>query len=393
MKRVLNLCLLIFCLTIATQPLYAQEGDEPTSLGPATRFAHLTTADGLANAHVEVIFQDSRGFMWFGTRDGLSRYDGYHFSAYRHNPDDPNSLSGNGQAIANGDTSPSAADDTDFGVLTLWQILSHTFIISSDGELDLTLGSLGLDEGTHFTMTQPASTTLQPGQSAAFTLTFDPQSVGTFSDTVTLANNDPDENPFTFVISGTGNCPASIYVDRDANGNRDGTSWTDAYTDLQDGLTVAPLCTPIEIWVASGVYTPGLSQSDTFTLTSGIALYGGFVATETLRSQRNYTDNLTILSGDISGDDTIDSNGVVTSTDNISGSNSYHVVWADGVNGDPITETTVLDGFTITAGQANGSGDNGNGGGFYCDGQGSGNECSPGLSNITFSGNYAFISN
>ncbi len=103
MQRVLKLCLLlfIFCLTIAAQPTYAQEGDTPspdgapTPLSPTTRFTHLTTTDGLANAHVEVIFQDSQGFMWFGTRDGLSRYDGYNFITYRHDPDDPNSLSGN----------------------------------------------------------------------------------------------------------------------------------------------------------------------------------------------------------------------------------------------------------------------------------------------------------
>jgi hypothetical protein len=96
MKRILKLCLLIFFLIIAAQPTYAQEGDAPSKdntppedggpipFVPATRFAHLTTSDGLANAHVEVIFQDSQGFMWFGTHDGLSRYDGYHFTTYRN---------------------------------------------------------------------------------------------------------------------------------------------------------------------------------------------------------------------------------------------------------------------------------------------------------------------
>ena len=87
---------LLLYFTILTPITYAQGGDSPppSGLEPTLRFAHLTTADGLANAHVEVIFQDSRGFMWFGTRDGLSRYDGYHFTTYRHNPDNPNSLRG-----------------------------------------------------------------------------------------------------------------------------------------------------------------------------------------------------------------------------------------------------------------------------------------------------------
>jgi two-component system sensor histidine kinase ChiS len=98
MKQIFKLCwLFVLCYwTITAQTAYAQEGDEPAPLTPTTRFDHLTTADGLADSHVEVIFQDSQGFIWFGTNDGLSRYDGYHFTNYRHEPDNPNSLAGNG---------------------------------------------------------------------------------------------------------------------------------------------------------------------------------------------------------------------------------------------------------------------------------------------------------
>ena len=42
---------------------------------------------------MHVILQDSRGFMWFGTEDGLNRYDGYTFKIYKPDPDEPNSLS------------------------------------------------------------------------------------------------------------------------------------------------------------------------------------------------------------------------------------------------------------------------------------------------------------
>lgn len=67
-------------------------------------------------------------------------------------------------------------------------------------------------------------------------------------------------------------------------------------------------------------------------------------------------------------------------------SNTYHVLWLDGVTGEAITETTVVDGFTITAGQANGDfGPNANGGGLYCNGNGS--ECSPTIVNVIFGGN------
>ena len=58
----------------------------------------------------------------------------------------------------------------------------------------------------------------------------------------------------------------------------------------------------------------------------------------------------------------------------------------------PSPAAPLLDGFIITAGQANGDdAPDYHGGGFYCDGSGSGSECSPSLRNITFSGNYAGI--
>jgi ligand-binding sensor domain-containing protein len=59
------------------------------------KFAHLTTNDGLSQGYVTAILQDRRGFMWFGTRDGLNRYDGNAFVVYKNDPNDPRSLSSN----------------------------------------------------------------------------------------------------------------------------------------------------------------------------------------------------------------------------------------------------------------------------------------------------------
>lgn len=56
-------------------------------------FDHLTTKDGLPNNTVNTIVQDNNGFMWFGTNDGLCKYDGYTFKVYRHNPADKTSIS------------------------------------------------------------------------------------------------------------------------------------------------------------------------------------------------------------------------------------------------------------------------------------------------------------
>ncbi len=59
------------------------------------KFRHLTINDGLSQNAVFAILQDSKGFMWFGTKDGLNRYDGYNFTVYYHNPFDSTSISSN----------------------------------------------------------------------------------------------------------------------------------------------------------------------------------------------------------------------------------------------------------------------------------------------------------
>jgi len=64
-------------------PVYAQQ----------IKFSHLSLQDGLSQATIYTILQDHKGFMWFGTRDGLNKYDGYEFTHYRHDPHNPASLS------------------------------------------------------------------------------------------------------------------------------------------------------------------------------------------------------------------------------------------------------------------------------------------------------------
>jgi hypothetical protein len=59
---------------------------------PSLRFERISTEDGLSNSIVTCILQDVKGYMWFGTQDGLNRYDGISFLIYRHDPEDPGSL-------------------------------------------------------------------------------------------------------------------------------------------------------------------------------------------------------------------------------------------------------------------------------------------------------------
>ncbi len=63
--------------------------------GPDARFERLTVENGLPSGTVLGILQDQQGFMWFATADGLARYDGYQFKTFRHDPENPNSLSHN----------------------------------------------------------------------------------------------------------------------------------------------------------------------------------------------------------------------------------------------------------------------------------------------------------
>ena len=61
--------------------------------GSELRFRQITINDGLSLSSVYCIYQDSKGFMWFGTEDGLNKYDGQNITIYRPDPQDTNSLS------------------------------------------------------------------------------------------------------------------------------------------------------------------------------------------------------------------------------------------------------------------------------------------------------------
>ncbi len=145
------------------------------------------------------------------------------------------------------------------------------------------------------------------------------------------------------------------YVRANATGANDGSSWTDAYRNLQDALADP---TVTEIWIARGTYRPvacntcsEAQRQVSFVLRRNLSVYGGFAGDETVRSERNVLLNPTILSGDIGNP--------VDSTDN-----SFHVVMASDVD-----ETLVLDGLIIQEGNADGTFDNDgyHGGGILID--------------------------
>jgi len=192
--------------------------------------------------------------------------------------------------------------------------------------------------------------------------------------------------------------PTIYYVDADANGSATGASWVDAFITLQDALQVA--VAGDQIWVAQGVYYPdvGGGQTDndrsaSFAIPAGVTLYGGFdpgAGVEEMDA-RDWTKYMTILSGDIGQNDANDdANLIAENRTDIRGKNSFHVIYLDGTTetGSAITDATVIDGFVITAGQADGEGfPDDVGSGLFCNGFGADSECSPTVMNVIFSGN------
>jgi len=181
-------------------------------------------------------------------------------------------------------------------------------------------------------------------------------------------------------------CPggATIYVNQAASGSNTGASWNNALLKLQNALTLADSCPAVNaIWVAKGVYYPdegtGITNNDrnaTFQLRAAVAIYGGFAGGESQLTARNWQTNVTVLSGDLDQNDTVDSNGISLSPTQSNNSNNAHHV----VSGGTTTATAILDGFTITSGRTPD-----NGGGIY------NTSSSPTLRNLSLIGNYASI--
>ena len=175
----------------------------------------------------------------------------------------------------------------------------------------------------------------------------------------------------------------ATHVKADAMGANNGSSWADAFTDLQ--LALLSAVPGDEIWVAEGSYKPaGGDRAISFQLVSGVGIYGGFSGTETERHQRNATANVTVLSGDLNSDDLTVATAADLANEPTRSDNSFHVVTATGAD-----DTAVLDGFIVTGGYANESGHD-NGGGMINIAQVASTE-GPTLIDCTFEWNFAFF--
>ncbi len=160
----------------------------------------------------------------------------------------------------------------------------------------------------------------------------------------------------------------TIYVSVSAAGANDGSSWADAYNLLQDGLDDSDYGD--DIWVAEGTYYPtsdyGLGIGDRgrhFRIVNGVAIFGGFPTGGSDFPGRNIELYETILSGDLLANDNPTTLVEDLHDDPTRADNCYHVFYhPDGLGLDP---NAILNGFTITAGYADGPGNHFSGGGMY----------------------------
>lgn len=166
---------------------------------------------------------------------------------------------------------------------------------------------------------------------------------------------------------------AQIFVRSGANG--DGSSWQNAFGDLQSALAVARQSGPVQIWVAAGKYVPSTTgdRDASFHIPDGVVLLGGFAGFESRPEQRNWRENLTVLSGEIGSPKSLDDN-------------SYTVVYTQNVS-----TATKIDGFVISSGTANGTvrqkgAQQRSGAGWYNDG--SNGYSNPTILNCLFINNY-----
>ncbi len=146
-------------------------------------------------------------------------------------------VEGNDKVIYSGDTSPDSDDHTDFGNAdTSGATVTRNFVIKNTGTNDLTLSdspivTIGGTHASDFSLAADATSPVTGGDQTIFRITFDPSDTGVREATISIANNDGDENPYTFSIQGTGTGAAA---EMDVLGNSISIASGDTSPDTAD---------------------------------------------------------------------------------------------------------------------------------------------------------------
>lgn len=187
-------------------------------------------------------------------------------------------LQGNGVSIVSGDATPDMADHTDFGsVATASGTITRTFTIQNTGTAALNLTDVspyvtisGANAGD-FTVTAIPSNSIAPSGNTTFQVTFDPSADGIRTATISIANNDSNENPYTFSIQGNGVSAPVITSTLTASGNQ-GTpfTYTIVATNTPTSYNATGLPSGLSINTTTGVIsgTPTVTGSFNITITA-----------------------------------------------------------------------------------------------------------------------------
>lgn len=218
----------------------------------------------------------------------------------------------------------------------------QTITVTSIGSVPLEITGISLT-GTHageFTLSGDTGlNVVTPGDDISVQVAFDPSTPGLKEAAVRVSSDASGQPAFDIPLTGTGAIPVVHHVDLSAPASGDGTSWAMAFNTIQEAINAANATD--QVWVADGVY------GESIVMASGVRLYGGFTGLggleEVSLAQRDFQANETV----------IDAGAVVA------GGPADHVVTMDGLI------NARLDGFTVTGGEASGTGFNPFGGGLW----------------------------
>jgi hypothetical protein len=166
---------------------------------------------------------------------------------------------GNGVKIDDGSTTPSSADDTDFGSVNVsGGSISKTYTIENNGTATLNITGASLSGSGDFTVTSQPASSLAPDDGTTFTVKFDPGTAGTHTATVNIANNS-SENPYDFAVRGTGITTSVPAPEIDVRGNGISIPDGDTTPETADGTDMG------SVEVGSGSVTKMFTVHNTGT--------------------------------------------------------------------------------------------------------------------------------
>lgn len=213
--------------------------DAPAYSYDGSKIAWMQSTTGMNTAEIWIMNSDGSGKTQL-TNNSVADFNPT-FSPLTQISGPEINIKGNGVDIVNGDTSPSTTDHTDFGsVLVDGGSVTRTFTIENKGTQNLTLSGNPVIQitGTNaseFSIVANPSTTIAASGSTTFQIKFDPSSTGTKTATISIPNNDADENPYTFAIQGKGTVAGQAVYNKIAFTRSQSQNDWDIWTMDRDG--------------------------------------------------------------------------------------------------------------------------------------------------------------